>query len=208
MSLQDVLVLLPMLVIGFVSILVLLAAAFVRRHGLAAGLTLGGFVVALAALGLSWTWAPRDVGGLLTFDRFVIFGMGLVLAASVFVTASSWAYLRGHEEARGEYYFLLLLASLGAMVLAAASAFATFFLGLELLSVSLYTLIAWKRERGAGARPASSTLSWPGPPPPSFSSGWPSSTRLPGAWRLEKSPSGRPGAQAALMESSPWSEWG
>ncbi len=151
MSLQDVLVLLPMLVIGFVSILVLLAAAFVRRHGLAAGLTLGGFVVALAALGLSWTWAPRDVGGLLTFDRFVIFGMGLVLAASVFVTASSWAYLRGHDEARGEYYFLLLLASLGAMVLAAASAFATFFLGLELLSVSLYTLIAWKRERGAGA---------------------------------------------------------
>jgi NADH-quinone oxidoreductase subunit N len=151
MSLQDVLVLLPMLVVGFVSILVLLAAAFVRRHGLAAGLTLAGFVVALASLGLSWTWAPRDVGGLLTLDRFVIFGMGLILAASVFVTASSWAYLRGHDEARGEYYFLLLLASLGAMVLAAASAFATFFLGLELLSVSLYTLIAWKRERGAGA---------------------------------------------------------
>lgn len=151
MSIQDILVLLPLLVAGVVSLLVLLAAAFVRRHGLAAGLTLAGFVVALASLGLAWTAAPREVGGLLTIDRFVIFGMGLILAASVFVTASSWAYLRGHDQARGEYYFLLLLASLGAMVLMAASAFATFFLGLELLSVSLYTLIAWRRERGAGA---------------------------------------------------------
>ncbi|HTP58935.1 MAG TPA: NADH-quinone oxidoreductase subunit N, partial [Spirochaetia bacterium] len=88
---------------------------------------------------------------LLFVDRFVLFGVGLVMAASLFVTASSWAYLRGHWEGRGEYYFLLLCASLGAMVLAAASAFATFFLGLELLSVSLYTLIAWRREQGAGA---------------------------------------------------------
>ena len=32
--------------------------------------------------------------------------------------------------------------------------FATFFLGLELLSVSLYALIAWRRERGAGAEAA------------------------------------------------------
>lgn len=151
MIMQDILVLLPMLVVAAVSLLVLLAAAFARRHGLAAGMTLVGFIVALASLGLAWTAAPREVAGLLSFDRFVIFGMGLVLAASVFVTASSWAYLRGHDEARGEYYFLLLLASLGSMVLTAASAFATFFLGLELLSVSLYTLIAWRRERGAGA---------------------------------------------------------
>jgi NADH-quinone oxidoreductase subunit N len=150
MNTQDILALLPLLVLGVVSLLVLLAAAFVRRHGFAAGLTLAGFAVALASLCLAWTATPREVGGLLTFDRFVIFGMGLVLAASVFVTASSWAYLRGHDEARGEYYFLLLLASLGALVLTAASAFATLFLGLELLSVSLYTLIAWRRERGAG----------------------------------------------------------
>ncbi|HUI73221.1 MAG TPA: NADH-quinone oxidoreductase subunit N [Spirochaetia bacterium] len=151
MSQQDILVLLPFIVVAGASILVLLAAAFVRSHGLAAGLTLAGFLVALASLGLSLPAAPRVVAGLLTFDKFVAFGIGLVLAASVFVTASSWAYLRGHEEARGEYYFLLLLASLGSMVLAAATAFATFFLGLELLSVSLYTMIAWRRERGAGA---------------------------------------------------------
>lgn len=151
MNASDLIALLPMILVGLTSLVVLLVAAFVRRHGLAAAATLVGFAVSFLSVGLAWTTAPRLVGGLLYFDRFVLFGIGLVLAASVFVAASSWAYLRGHEEGRGEYYYLLLLASLGAMVLAAAGAFATFFLGLELLSVSLYTLIAWRRERGAGA---------------------------------------------------------
>ncbi len=151
MSAQDILVLLPFLVVAVVSLIVLLSAAFVRRHGLAAVLTLIGFAAALASLGISAGLVPRLVAGMLYVDRFVLFGIGLVLAASLFVAASSRAYLRGHEEGGGEYYFLLLVASLGAMVLVAASAFATFFLGLETLSVSLYTLIAWRREHGPGA---------------------------------------------------------
>jgi NADH-quinone oxidoreductase subunit N len=151
MSARDVLVLLPLLVVAAASLLVLIVSAFVRRHGLAALLTLIGFAAAFLSVGLAWTAVPRTVGGLLFFDKFVLFGIALVLAASVFVAASSWAYLRGHSDGRGEYYYLLMLASLGAMVLTAAAAFATFFLGLELLSVSLYTLIAWRRERGAGA---------------------------------------------------------
>jgi NADH-quinone oxidoreductase subunit N len=151
MSAQDILVLLPFLVVGGVSILVLLAAAFFRQHGLAAVLTLMGFAGGLVSLAFSAGVVPHAVAGMLFVDRFVLFGIGLVMAASLFVTASSWAYLGGPGEGRGEYYFLLLTASLGAMVLAAASAFATFFLGLELLSVSLYTLIAWRREQGAGA---------------------------------------------------------
>ena len=151
MSIQDIVTLLPLLIIAADSIAVLLVAAFVRRHAPSAILTLAGFAAALAAVAAAWPLAPRQIGGLLTFDGFVLFGIGLVLAASIFVTASSWAYMRRHTDGRGEYYFLLLLASLGACILAAAGAFATFFLGLELLSVSLYTLIAWRRERGAGA---------------------------------------------------------
>ncbi len=151
MSYQDVIVLLPLLIVAAVSIAVLLVAAFVRRHAPAAILTLAGFAVALASVFAAWPQAPHAVGSLLFFDRFVLFGIGLVLAASIFVTASSWAYMRDHTDGRGEYYFLLLLASLGSSVLAAAAHFAAFFLGLELLSVSLYSLIAWRRERGAGA---------------------------------------------------------
>ena len=48
---------------------------------------------------------------------------------------------------RDEVYVLLLVATLGAAVLVASSHFASFFLGLELLSVSLYGLIAYLRAR-------------------------------------------------------------
>jgi NADH-quinone oxidoreductase subunit N len=70
------------------------------------------------------------------------------------VAISSWMYLRGRDDEGGEYFFMLLLASLGACILAASSSFAAFFLGLELMSVSLYAMIGWRRERGIGTEAA------------------------------------------------------
>ena len=59
----------------------------------------------------------------------------------------SYGYLERREEHPHDYYTLLLLATLGGAVLVASTHFASFFLGLEVLSVSLYTLIAYPRLR-------------------------------------------------------------
>jgi NADH-quinone oxidoreductase subunit N len=59
----------------------------------------------------------------------------------------SVGYLEQVADQRDEYYVLLLLAALGSVVLASAAHFVSFFLGLELLSVSLYALIAYPRTR-------------------------------------------------------------
>src|SRR5208282_6100603 len=58
--------------------------------------------------------------------------------------------LKDRPGRHDEYYVLLLIATMGSAVLAASSHFVSFFLGLELLSVSLYALIAYQRydERG------------------------------------------------------------
>ena len=56
-------------------------------------------------------------------------------------------YLENRQGENEEFYLLLLLATLGAMVLVSATHFASFLLGLELLGVSLYPLIAYP-ERG------------------------------------------------------------
>ena len=64
--------------------------------------------------------------------------------------AGSWARraieVSAGEEAE-EFYLLLILATLGAATLVASSHFASFFLGLEILSISLYALIAYNRTR-------------------------------------------------------------
>ncbi|MBK8129141.1 MAG: hypothetical protein IPK53_09510 [bacterium] len=75
------------------------------------------------------------------------FTWGLILAAALAVAVLAFNYLSKQAEQREEFYVLLLLATLGAMILVASSHFAAFFLGLELLSVSLVGLIAYLRAR-------------------------------------------------------------
>ena len=71
----------------------------------------------------------------------------LLLGVSLASTLLAWEYLR-HLKARSEeFYLLLLLATLGALVLAFANHVASLLLGMELLGVSLYTMIAYP-ERG------------------------------------------------------------
>lgn len=154
MRVSDLVGLFPLILVAGASIIVLLVAAFMRRLVVSLVVTLAGLAAAIVCVGIAWSRVPFHAGALLSFDRFVLFGFVLILAATIFVAISSWAYLRGRDDEGGDYYFLLLLSSLGACILAASTAFASFFLGLELLSVSLYALIGWRRERAIGTEAA------------------------------------------------------
>jgi NADH-quinone oxidoreductase subunit N len=75
--------------------------------------------------------------------------VSLKLALYVVVAVSlvySRAYVQARGLYRGEYFVLVLFATLGMMVMISASHFLTLYLGLELLSLSLYTLVALQRE--------------------------------------------------------------
>ena len=150
MTAADFTALSPLLALAATSVAVMLAAAFRRQHRLAAGLTLAGLAASGAALALAWPLAPRPIGALLIIDRFALFFIGLILAAAFAVAVFSYDYLErrsGGEPTvrREEYYVLLVLATLGCGVLAASAHFVSFFLGLELLSVSLFALLAYLR---------------------------------------------------------------
>jgi NADH-quinone oxidoreductase subunit N len=90
---------------------------------------------------------------LLTADSYTRFFVGLILLITFAVTLLSRGALgSGRETHAEEYCMLLVLAALGTAVLVSARHFVTLFLGLELLSVSLYALIAFsRRERGIEA---------------------------------------------------------
>lgn len=141
----DFMALLPLLVTAASSLIVLLLAAFHRAHGLAAGVTSSGLAVALMTLPVASLVAPRQVTALLMVDAYAIFYIGLMLAASLAIAGLSYGYLEKRGGRQEEFYVLLLLATLGAITLAAATHLASFFLGLELLSLSLYVLIAYVR---------------------------------------------------------------
>lgn len=63
------------------------------------------------------------------------------------VTVLSYQYFEKHEGQREELYVLLLIATLGCVMLVTSSHFASFILGLEVLSVSLYGMVAYLTEQ-------------------------------------------------------------
>ncbi|MEO6985824.1 MAG: NADH-quinone oxidoreductase subunit N [Paralcaligenes sp.] len=145
---SDLLALLPLLVLVATIVVVMLAAAFSCRARTPMLLALLGLALALASLPLAQQAAPRQVTPLLVIDGFALFYMGLVFAATFAVVVFSFAYFSrdGAEHDHRALYILLLLAALGSAVLVASTHFASFLLALELLSVSLFALIAFERH--------------------------------------------------------------
>ncbi len=77
--------------------------------------------------------------------------MGTLLKTSIYIiTASVFLYSRSYlidrDIFKGEYYVLGLFGVLGMMIMVSAHNFLTIYLGLELLSLSLYAMVAFHRE--------------------------------------------------------------
>jgi len=143
----DIITLLPILLIFATAVVVMLGIAVKRSHALAAGLTLVGLTGAFISIFAAAPFAPRQVTSLLLVDRFAMFYMGLIIASAAVVAGLSYDYFKNRDEHREELYLLLLIATAGCAVLVASTHFVSFLLGLEILSVSLYALIAYLRER-------------------------------------------------------------
>lgn len=146
MTAEQLIALLPMMVVTATSVVVMMFAAFVSNHRLLNCLSLLGLFVALLSLLLAVKVAPIQVTPLILIDRFALFYSGLVLTAGAVVILLSYDYFQSSEERTirvAEYYILLMVAILGGMVLVSSSHFAAFFIGLELLGVSLYVLVAY-----------------------------------------------------------------
>ncbi len=146
LGIDDLQALLPWIVLALAAIVALLVVSFARRGRAAAGWSLGGIVAAGLAVIPAAGAAPRRVAGLMAVDGLAFFFLGLVLVSGLAVGLLAVGYLRGRRAIEGEFWILLPLALLGAGVLAAATHLATLFLGIELLSVSLYGLIAYLRH--------------------------------------------------------------
>jgi NADH-quinone oxidoreductase subunit N len=84
-------------------------------------------------------------------NHFITDPMSVVLKLviciiSLVVFFYSYEYLKEHENVKGEYFVLGLFAVLGMMIMSSAASLLTIYLGLELLSLSLYSMIAMHKD--------------------------------------------------------------
>jgi NADH-quinone oxidoreductase subunit N len=144
------------LVFAICVLLLVEVFAGTRRSGLVGTLSLAALAIG-AALTVRFGQVPQR---LLLFDRTYVadeLAVVLKLAGFLFVSVAllySRDYLENRNIHRGEYYVLALTALLGIFVLVSANSLVTVYLGVELLALSVYAMVAFDRDSGVSAESA------------------------------------------------------
>lgn len=83
-------------------------------------------------------------------STFKVFILGFAIIALVYTRH----YLKAHDLLRNEYFILAMMSILGMMVMVSGHSLLTLYLGLEIMSLSLYALIATARDRASAIEAA------------------------------------------------------
>ena len=83
-------------------------------------------------------------GGTVIADAFSAFFSMIFVIAAIFTVIISMDYLKKMNVHRGEYYYIVLFATLGMMVMAKSNDLINFYVGLELMALSFYVLVAFR----------------------------------------------------------------
>jgi NADH-quinone oxidoreductase subunit N len=148
MSASDFLLLSPFILVGLGGLAVLLAGVLpgARAQGLAFGLT----VLLLLAAGVTSAalWGEqRVIQGLIIIDPVSLGFIALSAAGGLATVLLARHYAPTRGEINEAFYGLVLFATLGMFLLVSAADLLVAFLGLELIAVPLFGLIAWQPGR-------------------------------------------------------------
>lgn len=153
---HDLFLISPLVIVTVVGLVALLAAVFTSKDsfkGWLGNLTTVGFVLAGVAALFLYGRTPEE----LAFESHVFnyafaidhFGLGLsivVLIGAALMSLATVDYLKNQKADHGEFYGLVAFASVGMMALVMANDLLTFFIALELMSLSVYVLAGFKRQ--------------------------------------------------------------
>ena len=141
-SLSDFYYILPELVLTAGALVVLVVDVLLpkERRGALAWVTLLVIGATLASLAPFLTTRVEVAHGLLAVDQFALFFKVVFLFAAAITVLMSVRYLAIEGASPGEYYFLILCATLGMMIMAGGIDLITIFIGLETMAVAFYIL--------------------------------------------------------------------
>ncbi|MEE9257795.1 MAG: proton-conducting transporter membrane subunit, partial [bacterium] len=148
--------LLPLIVVVVGAVTVLLWDTFFPSRdrsfiiALALATLAGAATATLSAVSAPSAGGAVSLGGMYLFDHFTAFLFVLILLASFISVLIAAAQASLEEMPAGEYFSLLLFATSGMMLMTATRNLLMVFIGLEILSLSLYVLAGYLRSRLEG----------------------------------------------------------
>src|SRR5215468_10666520 len=140
---------LPEIVLAIGAMLLLMVGAF-RGERTTPTIDTAAILLLIAA-GAVVVWLPGEklvtFGGSFVVDGFARFLKLLSLAGSAAAILMSYSYLAAAKQRRFEYSILILLATTGMLMLISAADLIALYLGLELMSLSLYVVASFQRDQ-------------------------------------------------------------
>lgn len=138
----------PLLTLTVAGLVLLLVDALSPRGKKAYFPYLSLAALAVAAFQTWWLWnrSGTDFARMIYVDNFSFFFYLIFLLATGLSILMSIAYLEDYGRNIGEYYTLLIFATIGMMLMAAGGHLIIIFLGLEILSIAIYILAGLFRE--------------------------------------------------------------
>jgi NADH-quinone oxidoreductase subunit N len=132
--------------VGF-AVLVIILDLFIQRKGWLVVVSIIGILVSGGfALGLWGGETQSTFNHMLAVDNFSVFFKILFLGIAILVILASVDYVNKFSRFQGEYYALILLATLGMMLMASTRELISLFLSLELVNLSLYALVGFLKN--------------------------------------------------------------
>jgi NADH-quinone oxidoreductase subunit N len=149
---HDWLLLSPELLLSAVASLILCLAVFTSkaREKALAAVALAGIAGTVVLLFVLWKDPSRSapiLGGMFVADNFSIFFKLLVLLSCALTVLSSVRFVGDAPYPAGEYYGLVLFATVGTMFMASGDSLASIYVSLELMALSSYVLAGYFKEQ-------------------------------------------------------------
>ncbi len=146
-NVKDLLTILPVIGVTVTAfIVILLEATFRKSSNISYMISIVGLIISIGMAVESFAWQ-----GTTFFNMFNVGGYGnffsiLFMITALFTIVLSKDYLIRMTIHQGEYYALILFSTVGMMFMASAADLIVVFLGLELMSISLYILVGFMRK--------------------------------------------------------------
>ena len=137
--------LMPILMLSLTAIVLMIRASIKRDEKATWIITVVGILLALWGAGYARDFS-QPVTILLQVDNWGLFFTALVLLASLVTVVLSQDSFSSEGGSKEEYYLLLVLSALGAVILIQSSHMASLLLGMELMGVALYAMIAFPKK--------------------------------------------------------------
>ena len=143
MTFSDLLPLMPLLMVTGTAVVAMTIVAIKRSYGLTVLVTVAGLLLSALVAANMMSFTNQQVTPLLLIDQYSLFFTVVTCLSAAAIAILSYPYLQNLEDQREEYFLLLGVATIGAVVMVSSNHFVSTILGLETLSMSLYGMVAY-----------------------------------------------------------------